>query len=56
MEDTTVKACVAMGCICIVEGIALLMGYNGTILAAAVATIAGLGGVTVGYEIGISKK
>jgi len=56
MEDAGLKACVAMGAIAAMEVAALIMGYDGTILAASVGTVAGLGGLTAGIAIGKTKK
>ncbi len=46
MKDNTVKALFAMGCLTVIEGVALLMGQDGTLLAAVIAALAGLGGWT----------
>lgn len=47
MEDSTIKALVAMGCITILEAIALALGMNGVLLASALAALAGI----AGYEL-----
>ena len=47
MEDATIKAIVAMGCITALEIAALVMGINGSVLALVVAALAGI----AGYEI-----
>ncbi len=44
-------ATISIGAIVILEAIALLMGYNGTLLAAVIAIIAGLGGYAVGNHL-----
>ena len=48
MNDATIKACVAMLCIAILEGIAMSQGINGTGLSLAIGALAGLGGYTLG--------
>ena len=52
MKDNTIKACVAMGCVTIIEVYAISQGIDGTALAAVVAALTGLGG----YAIGKKKK
>ena len=48
VKDATIKACVAMLCIAILEGIAMSQGINGTGLSLAIGALAGLGGYTLG--------
>lgn len=47
LDDTTVKAIVAMGCITVLELSAILAGIDGAYLALVVGALAGLGG----YEV-----
>ena len=48
MEDKTILACVAIGAISVLEGIAMVCGIDGTTLAGAIGIIAGLGGYVAG--------
>lgn len=50
-NNNTIKACVAMLSIAILEGFALSQGIDGVALSAAVAAIAGIGGFVVGKAI-----
>jgi len=52
MEDSTIKALFAMGCITALETIALLSGINGVMLAGAVGALAGI----AGYEIKVWRN
>ena len=52
MKDESIKALVAMGCITILEAIALLQGINGTLLSLGLAALAGLGGYALGKRTG----
>lgn len=47
MDDNTIKALAAMGCITVLEAIALSLGIDGVLLATAVGALAGI----AGYEI-----
>lgn len=47
MEDTTIKELAAIGCITILEAIALAVGMNGLLLISALAALAGI----AGYEL-----
>lgn len=47
MDDDTIKALFAMGCITLLEGIAMLMGMNGLMLMTALMAL----GTIAGYEI-----
>lgn len=44
MNDETMKALMAMGCISVLEAVALLQGINGTVYSLVIAALAGLGG------------
>lgn len=48
MKDDTIKALAAMGCITILEAVALVNGINGTLLSLGLAALAGLGGYALG--------
>lgn len=48
MKDETIKALVAMGCITVLEAVALLQGINGALLSLGLAALAGLGGYALG--------
>ena len=50
MEDKTLVTIVAIGAITIVECVALALGINGQLLATTLAVLAGLAGVTGGYQ------
>lgn len=56
MDDNTIKALFAMGCITTLEIAAMYMGMNGVALAAAVAVLAGLGGAAAIKLVERSKK
>jgi len=47
MEDNTIKAIVAMGCITVLEAVALATGIDGLMLVSAIGALAGI----AGYEI-----
>lgn len=47
MDDDTIKALVAMGCITVLEAIAIFSGIDGLMLATALMALAGI----AGYEI-----
>lgn len=47
MEDSTIKALVAMGCITVLEGIALALGMDGAMLATVFILLGGI----AGYEL-----
>ena len=51
MEDKTIITCVAIGAVVVIECVAMAMGMNGQYLAVALAILAGLAGVTGGYEL-----
>lgn len=51
MDDDTIKALFAMGCITVLEVIALLTGINGLYLVTALAALAGV----AGYEIKVLR-
>lgn len=46
----TIKACFAIGCLTVIESIALLKGVDGALFAVVIAAIAGLGGYTIGRK------
>ncbi|GAH04440.1 unnamed protein product [marine sediment metagenome] len=48
MKDATIKACIAMICISILEVGAMTQGINGTGLSLAIGAIAALGGYVIG--------
>ena len=48
--QNTIKACVAMVCVTALEIYALYRGIDGTVLAAVIAVIAGLGGYVAGKK------
>jgi len=50
MEDKTTQAIVAMVCITVIELFAIYNKIDGTVLAAVIGTIAGLGGYIVGKK------
>ena len=50
MKDNTIKACVAMACVTIIEVYAVSQGIDGVGLAAVVAALTGLGGYAIGKK------
>lgn len=52
MDDTTIKTLSAIGCLTVLEALAILNGINGTLFSTIIMVIAGLGG----YSIGQARK
>lgn len=50
MEDKTIITIVVIGAVTLLECVALAVGINGQLLASTLAILAGLAGVTGGYQ------
>jgi len=50
MEDKTIQAIAAMGCITVIELFAIYNKIDGTVLAAVIGAITGLGGYFIGKK------